>query len=74
MGPENEFIIVNGFDEFVQKIERNGSIEVVGSLDGKNYYVHEIGEEMFVLDERAQAALARLAELLIQEARIKRWH
>jgi hypothetical protein len=73
-GPENECIIVDGFDEFIQKLKTNASVEVVGFFDGRNYYVHELGERLYILDERAQTALARLADLLIQEAAIKRWH
>lgn len=73
-GPENELIIVSGLDEFAWKIEKNSTFEVVGFIDGKSYYVHEIGEEMYVLNARAQDALVRLADLLIEEAARKRFH
>jgi hypothetical protein len=73
-GPENEFIIVHGADEFAWKIEKNSTFEVVGFLDGKSYYVHEIGEQLYVLSDHAQTALARLADLVIEGAAEKRWY
>lgn len=68
------FQVTEGLDEFFQKIDKTGPVEVIGAHDGKLYYVHEIGDQVFVLSLQAQNALAKLAQLLIQDIVSKNMH
>ena len=72
--PEDGFQVTKGLDEFLAKIEKTGPVEVIGAQDGKIYYVHEVGDQICVLNQRAQHALAKLAELLILDIATKPLH
>lgn len=74
LNPEEGFHIVDGLDEFLQKMEQSGTVEVFGVWDGKSYYVHEIGDQVYLLSESAQEALVRLADLLIANIATKPLH
>jgi hypothetical protein len=72
--PDEGLSITEGVDEFVDKIERNGTVLVFGAKDGKAYYYHEVGEQVYLLNQDAQNALISLADDVIQEASTGRWH
>jgi hypothetical protein len=74
LNPDDGFHIVNGLDEFLSTMERSGTVEVFGVWDGKSYYVHEVGEEVYLLSQPAQDALVRLANLLIANIATKPMH
>ena len=72
--PEDGFCIIQGVDEFLERIEKNSTVKVSCASDGKNYYVHEVGEQVHLLNQEAQNALAKLADLLIRDIATKRLH
>lgn len=71
---DDGFCVVEGLDEFLQKMEKSGTVEVIGIWDGRSYYIHEVGEQVCVLNQSAQNALVKLAEALILEISSKRLH
>jgi hypothetical protein len=71
---EDGFHVVEGLDEFLLKLEKNGTVEVIGAWDGKCYYVHEVGDQIYLLNQRAQHALIKLADVLISDVATKRLH
>lgn len=74
LNTEDGFHIVDGLDEFLTKMEKSGTVEVIGIWDGKCYYVHEVGDQVYLLSQSAQDALVRLADLLIANILTKPLH
>lgn len=72
--PDGDFRIVDGHEEFIRLMESRGMVEVVDAATGVNYFAHEVGEQIYLLNHYAQDALARLADGLIQEIAAKPLH
>lgn len=72
--PEGGFSIVEGFEEFLEMMETKSMVEVRDASTGNRYFAHEVGEQVFLLDQHAQHALSRLADNLIQDIAAKPLH
>jgi hypothetical protein len=72
--PEGEFSVVEGYDEFFERMDKQGMAEVVDATTGKKYFAHEVGEQIYLLNRHAQAALVSLADVLIQDIAAKPLH
>jgi hypothetical protein len=71
---EREVCIVDGYDEFIELMDKQGMAEVVDAATGNRYFAHEVGEEIYLLNHQAQDALVRLTQVLIQDIAAKPLH
>jgi hypothetical protein len=72
--PEGGFSVVEGYDEFLELMEKQGMVEVSDTSTGRNYYAHEVGSEIYLLNEASQKNLVNMAHLLIQDVARKSLH
>jgi hypothetical protein len=72
--PDGDFCVVDGYEEFIEQMDKRGMAEVVDATTGTNYFAHEVGEQIYLLNQYAQHALERLANSLIQEIAAKPFH
>jgi hypothetical protein len=71
---DGEFCVVDGYEEFFELMDKRGMAEVVDVTTGNNYFAHEVGEQIYLLNRHAQDALVRLADVLIQDIAAKPLH
>ena len=71
---DGDFCVVDGYEEFIEQMDKRGTAEVVDALTGHSYFAHEVGEQIYLLNGHAQDALAKLADALIQEIAAKPLH
>ncbi|MDQ9170914.1 hypothetical protein Q8A64_10880 [Oxalobacteraceae bacterium R-40] len=71
---DGDFCVVEGHEEFFELMDKRGMAEVVDVATGTNYFAHEVGEQIFLLNGHAQDALVRLADVLIREIAAKPLH
>ena len=64
---EGRCSIVEGYDEFLEHMERESMVEVRDNATGKKFFAHEVGEEIYLLNEAAQETVANMANLIIQD-------
>ena len=72
--PSGDFCVVEGYEEFIEQMDRRGMAEVVDATTGISYFAHEVGEQVYLLNRQAQFALERLADSLIREIADKPLH
>ncbi|MGV3741676.1 MAG: hypothetical protein ACO1NO_05155 [Burkholderiaceae bacterium] len=72
--PDGDFCVVEGYEEFIEQMDTRGMAEVVDAMTGINYFAHEVGDQIYLLNRHAQVALERLADSLIQEIADKPLH
>ena len=71
---DGDFCVVDGYEEFFELMDKRGMAEVVDAATGTNYFAHEVGEQILLLNRHAQDALVRLADVLIQDIATKPLH
>lgn len=64
--PEGGFSVVEGYEEFLDLIDRKGTAEVSDTATGRHYFAHEVGNEIYLLNQASQDALNSMADILIQ--------
>ncbi len=72
--PEGDFSVVDGYEEFIELMDKQGMAEVVDAATGSNYFAHEVGEQIYLLNYHAQDALEKLAGALIRDIAAKPLH
>ena len=70
---EGGFSIVEGYETFLELMERKGTVEVREATTDQKYFAHEVGKEIYLLNEESQHTLAHIATLLIQDISGKAW-
>jgi hypothetical protein len=68
---EGDFCVVDGHEEFFERMDQCGMAEVIDARTGRNYYAHEVGDQIYLLNTHAQSALAKLASSLILDIATK---
>lgn len=64
--PEGGFSVVEGYEEFLELMDKKGTVEVSDTSTGRHYFAHEVGSEIYLLNQASQDALASMAKILIQ--------
>ncbi len=65
--PEGGFSVVEGYEEFLELMDKKGTVEVSDTSTGRHYFAHEVGNEIYLLNQASQDALATMADILIQD-------
>lgn len=71
--PEGGFSVVEGYEEFLELMDKKGTVEVSDTSTGRHYFAHEVGNEIYLLNQASQDALTTMANLLIQNIIKKSW-
>jgi hypothetical protein len=72
--PEGGFSVVEGYDEFLELMDKKGTVEVADTSTGRHYFAHEVGSEIYLLNQASQDALTSMADMLIQSIIKKSLH
>jgi hypothetical protein len=72
--PEGGFSVVEGYDEFVDLMDKKGMVEVSDTSTGRHYFAHEVGSEIYLLNQASQDALTSMASTLIRNIIKKSLH
>ncbi|MGV3741437.1 MAG: hypothetical protein ACO1NO_03905, partial [Burkholderiaceae bacterium] len=64
--PEGGFSVVEGYEEFLELMDKKGTVEVSDTATGRHYFAHEVGGEIYLLNQASQDALTSMADILIQ--------
>jgi hypothetical protein len=72
--PEGGFSVVEGYDEFLELMDKKGTVEVSDTATGRHYFAHEVGSEIYLLNQASQDALATMASMLIRNVINKSLH
>ena len=64
--PEGGFSVVEGYEEFLELMEKKGMVEVSDTSTGRRYFAHEVGNEIYLLNQASQEALTTMADILVQ--------
>lgn len=72
--PEGGFSVVEGYEEFLELMDKKGTVEVSDTSTGRRYFAHEVGSEIYLLNQSSQDALTNMASMLIQNIIKKSLH
>jgi hypothetical protein len=72
--PEGGFSVVEGYEEFLELMDKKGTVEVSDTATGRHYFAHEVGSEIYLLNQASQDALTSMADILIQNIIKKSLH